>query len=265
MLENAAMKPNPLFCANWKMNMLQSEAKSFCEKFLSLYSPRPDAAVDVGIAPPLTCLPLVKELLRDTPGIMVGSQNVHWLLSGAHTGEVSGAMLKEVGAEFAIIGHSERRQFYGETDKGVSLRAKAAIDAELKAIVCVGELREEFEQGKTELVVETQLKGSLKGLTEQYLDGLIIAYEPVWAIGTGLAATPEIAEKVQAFIRRLLCEMYGEKQGNLLKILYGGSTTPSNIGELASQPNVNGGLVGGASLKPDVFWELIKTGREVSK
>lgn len=251
----------PLFFANWKMNKTLGEARAFCDAFTAGFVPASDGIADVGIAPPLTALAVVAEALRASRGIVVGAQNVHWLDSGAHTGEVSPAMIKELGASFAIIGHSERRQFYGEADKAVSLRAHAALSHGLTAIVCVGELREQFEGGETERVVDRQIRASLDGISRELSSRLIIAYEPVWAIGTGLAATPEIASRVHGQVRRLLQELLGEVAANRIPILYGGSTTPENVAELVTQPNVNGALVGGASLKADVFNALVSNGR----
>lgn len=255
------MSAKTLFIANWKMNKTCAEAKDFCAQFLKKYSPSPAGESDIGIAPPYTLLSTLYEAVADKTGILIGSQNVHWLDNGAHTGEISPLMIKEVGAKFAIIGHSERRQFYGETNRGVAKRAANAIKHGLLAIVCVGETREEFESGSTEKIVEAQLNGSLEGLSPDQTVNLVIAYEPVWAIGTGLAATPDIALKVHLFIRKFLVKTFGENYGVRIPILYGGSTTPDNVSSLLSQENINGALVGGASLQPDVFWTLIEKGR----
>jgi len=252
--------PSPLFVANWKMNMLRAQTEAFCRHFMEMYTPN-KCAIDVGIAPAVTSFDALKNAFGDSCPVLLGVQNVHWLDSGAHTGELSADMVKEMGASFAIIGHSERRQFYGETDRTVSLRAKAAITHGLTAIVCVGELLDQFQAKQTDTVVTAQLEGSLDGIANSDLTRLVIAYEPVWAIGTGLAATPEIAENVHKLIRNWLCEKFGNQAGASVQILYGGSTKPENIAELMACPNINGALVGGASLKPDVFWQLIANGR----
>ncbi|MDD2942663.1 MAG: triose-phosphate isomerase [bacterium] len=250
-----------MFIGNWKMNHLKADAENFAAQFLKLYKASTTGAADVGFAPVITTLPTLAASFGKVPGILVGSQNVHWLESGAHTGEISAAMVKEAGATFAIIGHSERRQFYGETDNTVSLRTKAAISAGLRAIVCVGETKEEFESGRTENVVRTQLIGSLKGIDAADLPLLTIAYEPVWAIGTGLTATPEIAGEVHSFTRKVLAEMFGQDNAGNIKILYGGSAKADNIAALMACQDVDGALVGGASLQAESFWKLVENGR----
>ncbi len=253
------MAIQPLFLGNWKMNMLKSELAAFAEEFLKLYTPA--AKADAGFAPPYTLCGAAAESFKRAPGILVGAQNAHWLASGAHTGEVSVPMLQEQGVQFVIVGHSERRQFYGETDASVAKRAKAVIAAGLTAVVCIGETKSQFEAGETSKVVSTQLKGSLDGITPEDCSKLVIAYEPVWAIGTGLAATPDIASAVHDEIRVLLASLYGANIAGAIPILYGGSTTPANIAELVSRKNIDGALVGGSSLKPGVFWDLVKNGR----
>ena len=240
------------------MNMLREEARTFCATFAQKLNTNEHQGADIWIAPPFTTLRAVRDELNDF-GIPLGAQNVHWEESGAFTGEISSAMLVEAGVSFVIVGHSERRQFFGETDETVSLRAKAAIDAGLDAIVCVGELKEEFEAGKTEEVVLNQLNASLAGLSPQHAEKLKIAYEPVWAIGTGLAATPEIAANVHNLIRNYLVEKFPQR-GPTIRLLYGGSTKPENISELCAQENINGTLVGGCSLKPDMFYQLALNG-----
>ena len=251
---NKARKP--YFIANWKMNLTRREAGVFCKTFETLHPvPR---SVEVGIAPALTTVPEIASWCI-SHGIMLGAQNVHWLNSGAHTGEISVSMLQDWGVSFAIIGHSERRQFYGETNEAVAKRARAAIDANLVAVVCVGELEADFRASRTEQVVGSQLTESLSSLSTEHLARLVLAYEPVWAIGTGLAATPEIAQRVHHFIRGNLTAKFGPA-ADTVSILYGGSTTPANIHELCLQPDVDGALVGGASLKPESFSELIASG-----
>ncbi len=255
------MMIQPLFLGNWKMNLMSAEVRAFAAQFNELFSPNPSGKSDAGFAPAFTSIGAALEAFGSQSQVLIGAQNVHWLDSGAHTGEISAPMLKELGAKFVIIGHSERRQFYGETDGAVSKRAKTAISHGLTAVVCIGETKEQFEAGITANIVDAQLDGSLSGLTAAECANLVLAYEPVWAIGTGLAATPEIAAKVHLQIRRKLITLFGAAAGESLPILYGGSTTPKNVAELLSQKNINGALVGGASLKPDVFWELINNGR----
>lgn len=242
--------------------MLPEEAKTFAEGFLSSYVPLADGTADVGFAAPFTTISAVRESFSSQKGILVGAQNVHWLENAAHTGEISVSMLKDQGVDFAIVGHSERRQFYGENDADVAKRAKAAIAGGLKAVVCIGETQQEFEAKATAEVVATQLKGSTAGISANETNNLVIAYEPVWAIGTGLAATPQIAAEVHDQIRSLLEELFGVDAGRTIPILYGGSTKPDNVEELLQQKNINGALVGGASLKPEVFAELVKNGRK---
>ncbi len=244
------------------MNLGGEDAGKFCREFASLHRPSDDGVTDTWIAPPYTSASLVLTSVKDAKlKISVGAQNIHWLSAGAHTGEISPPMLQELGCEFAIVGHSERRQFYGETDEKVSLRAKAAIEAGLYAIVCVGELEADYRAKRTDEVVRKQLSGSLSGLTNEHIGKLVVAYEPVWAIGTGLAATPEIAQSVHAKIRAQLCELFG-RSGDEIRILYGGSATPENIFDLMRGSDVDGALIGGASLKPNSYWGLISNGRK---
>ena len=235
------------------MNHTPQEAAVFCEEFLRLYRPT-DSAV-VGFAPAAPCISSVTQSLPTNSGILVGAQNVHWLESGAHTGEVSPAMLIELGVKFCIVGHSERRQFYGETSENVSRRARAAIESGMQAVVCIGETQEQFQADATEAVVREQLHSSLAEVPSG--ENLLVAYEPAWAIGTGLAATPEIIAGVHRQIRELLDERFG---GHKVPILYGGSTKPDNITEICSVPDVAGALVGGASLEAESFNSLVVNG-----
>ena len=189
--------------------------------------------------------------------VEIAAQNVHWEDTGAFTGEISASMLKDVGASYAIIGHSERRQYFGETDEGVKLRVKAAMAAGITPIVCIGEQLDDRKAGTTEQILKEQLGSVLSDI--EVNTKLVIAYEPVWAIGTGLAATSEQAEEAHAFIRAEVADLWNQDSANKIRILYGGSMKPSNIAELMSQENVDGGLVGGASLKPEQFFEMIAT------
>lgn len=260
---------NPLFVANWKMNFLKKDAKEFCDAFLNELSIRNLVDFEgIWIAPPFTLLCEVSSLLskKDSAPVLIGAQNSHWLDNGAHTGEISPKMLMDVGASFVIIGHSERRQFYAETDETAHKRLKSALSAGMKAILCIGESEAQFKAGDTKKVVLNQLRNSLgcdSGGYSSYIANarLILAYEPVWAIGTGLAATPEIAENVHSIIRDDLSSCLGDGVAQSAIILYGGSTKPDNIGELMACSNIDGALVGGASLKPDQFAELITNGR----
>ncbi len=253
----------PLFVANWKMNKGLAEAREFSSEFTALF--KSTGQVDAGIAPVLSSFQTLKESLGELDGLMLGGQNVHWEVNGAHTGEISVGMLAELGAKFAIIGHSERREFYGETDEAVAKRTAAALAGGLTAIVCVGETQQQFEAKETEKVVRDQLKGSLAKVEVKDPSSLVIAYEPVWAIGTGLAATPEIAQNVHQLIREELAGIIGKDSAAKTRILYGGSTKPENIAELMEKPDVNGALVGGASLKAESFNSLIEAGRAADK
>jgi len=236
-----------MVAGNWKMNKNAKEAKALVEELL----PGLKAAVKVErvFCPTFTCLPTVYEIIKDT-NIGLGAQNMHWEASGAFTGEISASMVKEF-CDYVIIGHSERRQYFGETDETVNKKTKAAQAAQLLPIVCIGETLEENEAGKTKEVVTRQLRGGLAGVEITDPAKLVVAYEPVWAIGTGRAATAQNAQDVCALIRTELKSLYGEKTSEGIRILYGGSVTGANAAELFSMPDIDGGLVGGASMKPD--------------
>ncbi len=212
--------------------------------------------VETIVAPPFTSLAAVAEAVKGTK-IRCASQNVHWADSGAFTGECSAASLKELGVQAAIIGHSERRQYFGETDKTVHDRLSAALKAGLLPIVCVGESLDEREAQETWRVLETQLKGALDGFAPTDLSTLVIAYEPVWAIGTGKVATPAQAQEAHLFIRKKVASLYSDELASGMRILYGGSVKPDNVDELMSQADVDGALVGGASLQADGFSRII--------
>lgn len=244
-----------LLAGNWKMNMSLQKTASFfkdIEDKLNSDSINTDG-IDLVIGAPYTMLATAVQ--SRTAGFEVASQNVHWESEGAFTGEISAPMLKELGVKYAIIGHSERRQYFGETDQSVLQRTKKAISEGIIPIVCVGEVLEDRESGRTNDVVKTQIDAVLKNLDAT--EDIVIAYEPVWAIGTGLAATSEQAEEVHAFIRDLIKDSFGQELAEKIRILYGGSMKPSNISELLSKPNVDGGLVGGASLKANDFAQMI--------
>jgi triosephosphate isomerase len=230
-----------LIAGNWKMFKTPSEAAGFCRALRE--SIGDIEGIDIAVCPPYVSIASALDELADS-GIAVYAQNVHWAETGAFTGEISPAMLLEIGAAGAIVGHSERRQYFGETDETVANRAKAAIDAGLSVIACVGELESERDGNETEAVLARQMAPIVEEIGAH--ERLVVAYEPVWAIGTGKTATPAQAEEAHAFIRSILD----------VPILYGGSVKPDNAGELMSQPNVNGALVGGASLDVDSFVSL---------
>jgi triosephosphate isomerase len=244
----------PLIAANWKMNKTSSEAVEFLSAFKSAV--RVLEGREVVICPSFTALEAVRQAIQGTP-FLLGSQNVHDQPSGAFTGEVSAGMLLSAGCRYVILGHSERRQYFGETDEWVNKKLRAALAAKLIPILCVGEMQKEREAGKTIEVVGRQLRGSLQGFSATHLGTLAIAYEPVWAIGTGRTATPAQAEEVHAFIRKTISELFGEPNACAMRILYGGSIKPDNIDDLMAQPDLDGGLVGGASLEAASFARIV--------
>ena len=241
----------PLMAGNWKMFKTPAETKAFFEKFLPLVAHATHA--DVAICPPFINIPAAVEAAAGSR-VTIGAQNCYWVnKEGAFTGEVNAPMLKAAGCTWVIIGHSERRQYFGETDATVLQRTVAALEAGLKPIVCVGELLAEREAGQTNDVLKTQFTGGLSSLTPEQFAQVVIAYEPVWAIGTGKVATPEIAEDAHRFIRSLAEEKFGAAAAAQVRILYGGSVKPDNVAGLMAQPDIDGALVGGASLKPEDF------------
>lgn len=239
-----------LIAGNWKMNTNRATAVELAASIAAGAGARND--VDLLVCPPHVYLAPVGEALAGQP-VALGAQNIYHTENGAFTGETSAAMLSDVGAEYVILGHSERRTLLGETDADVNQKAHRALAAGLAPIVCVGELLEQREAGKTAEVVKTQIQGSLDGIAEDKITSVVIAYEPVWAIGTGRVATPEQAEEVHAQVRSLLASHYSQVAADGVQILYGGSMKPANAAELLSQPNVDGGLIGGASLKAADF------------
>lgn len=236
---------------NWKMNKTEAEAVDFVKQLKPLVSSVSDK--DILVCPPFVTLSKVNDVIKGS-NIALGGQNLFWEDSGAFTAEISAPMLKAVGCTYVIIGHSERRQYFNETDETVNKRLKAALKHSLNAIVCVGETLEQREKGDTFKVIEKQVKDGLKELNTTDWSLITVAYEPVWAIGTGKTATPAQAQEVHKFIRGLLPKEVAEK----VRILYGGSVKPANVKELMSQPDIDGGLVGGASLKVDSFEKLCK-------
>ena len=243
----------PIIAGNWKMNKTPDEAVELVNELKPLVK---DAKCDVVVCVPAVCIPAVKNVLKRGSKIKLGAQNVHWEKSGAYTGELSADMLKAAGVEYVIIGHSERRQYFGETDKTVNKRVVAAINAELKPIVCVGENKEEREAGYTDTIVSYQTLMALTGLTNEQVEGTVIAYEPVWAIGTGLTATPEDANATIGAIRGAIRELFGAA-ADRVRILYGGSMNDKNAHDLMAQPEIDGGLIGGASLVAEKFGGVI--------
>ena len=215
----------------------------------------------MAVCPTFTSLAAAVEVLKGS-NVKVGAQNIHWADNGAFTGEISGAMLKEIGVEYVIIGHSERRQYFGETDETVNKRIKAALKYELKPIVCIGETLAEREGGKTNDVLAVQLKGGLADLTAADMANITIAYEPVWAIGTGKTATPEMAQETHAFIRKTLADMFGAEVAENTVVQYGGSMKAENAAALTAQKDIDGGLIGGAALKADSFTALIENAQK---
>lgn len=242
-----------VIAGNWKMNMLPNEAIAFIEEFTPLVK---DTENEVVLCVPYTDL-FYALLTAQNTNIKIGAQNMHWKENGAYTGEVSAKMLKSIGVEYVIIGHSERRQYFNETDETVNLKLKAAFENELKPIVCVGETLEEREKGITMQVITSQTRLALDGLTEEQVKNTIVAYEPIWAIGTGKTATSEDANNSIKEIRKEIEKIYGKDVADCVIIQYGGSVKASNAKELFEMSDIDGGLVGGASLKPDEFAKIV--------
>ena len=244
----------PLIAANWKMHKTRPEARSF----LLAFRPQIDSVdtVDVAVAPPFPLLGTVAELIADT-SIALAAQNVHPDLEGAFTGEVSPVMLKELACGYVIVGHSERREIFGEDDAFVNRKLHALYEHRLTPILCVGESLEQRETSETETVLERQLRDGLEGLTADQVARLVIAYEPIWAIGTGRTASPDDAESGARFIREQIVKLYDDETAQAVRIQYGGSVKPTNAYELMSQSNVDGALVGGASLDPEAFAGIV--------
>ncbi len=243
-----------VIAGNWKMNMTPADTKAFIEALKPMVAGKDQCDI-------VLCVPFVDLataiLAAKGSNIKIGAENVHFKESGAYTGEISAAMLTEIGTEYVIIGHSERRQYFAETDATVNLRTKAALKAGLKVILCVGELLEAREAGITSEILSMQTKLDFAGIPEEDLKNIIIAYEPVWAIGTGLTATPDQADEACGLIRNVIKSLYSEKAAEEMTIQYGGSMNDKNAKELLSKPNVDGGLIGGASLVPEKFTVIV--------
>jgi len=243
----------PIIAGNWKMNKTPLEARALVNELKPLVQ---NAECDVVVCVPAVDFTVVKEAIEGS-NIHLGAQNVHFASNGAFTGELSANMLKESGVEYVIIGHSERRQYFGETDQTVNQRVRAAVSASLKVILCVGENKEQREAGYTDALVEYQTLIALNGLTNEEVANVVIAYEPVWAIGTGLTATDEQANETIGVIRKAICRKYGQNVSDAIRIQYGGSMNPKNVKGLMAQPEIDGGLIGGASLKAVDFSQVV--------
>ena len=244
-----------VIAGNWKMNMTPAETTAFFKELAPMVAGKDGC--DIVLCVPFVDIAAAVEAAKGT-NIKVGAENVHFKESGAYTGEISAKMLVEAGVEYVVIGHSERRQYFGETDKTVNLRTKAALAAGLKTIVCVGESLEERELGYTETLIKYQTKMALTGVTAEQLKNVIVAYEPVWAIGTGVTATAEQADEGNGFVRAAIAEAYGNDVAESVTVQYGGSMNDANAKELLEKVNVDGGLIGGASLKTDKFTAIVK-------
>jgi len=249
-----------IVAANWKMNMTQAEAARFIESMLLDLGEITD--VEVVIVPPFTAIAKVMEALGRAQNIKVGAQNMYWEKNGPFTGEISGPLLRDLFVHYVVLGHSERRTLFGETDEIVNRKVRAAHEATLRPIVCIGETLEQRDKGNVEKILAIQMRGSLAGLNAKELQETVVAYEPVWAIGTGRNATPDQAQEAHAFVRHILGEMADDATAERVRIQYGGSVKPENARELMSQPDIDGALVGGASLDPRSFVQIVKAARE---
>ena len=243
--------------------MTQTESARYVESLLLDLGDIAD--VEVVLVPPFTAIAKVTESLGKAQNIKVGAQNMHWEKNGAFTGEISAALLRDLFVRYVVLGHSERRTFFGETDEIVNLKVRAAHEATLRPIVCIGETLEQRDKGNVEKILAIQLRGSLKGLDAKELQETVVAYEPVWAIGTGRNATPAQAQEAHAFVRHTLREMSDEATADRIRIQYGGSVKPDNARELMLQPDIDGALVGGASLDPRSFAQIVNAAREEEK
>ncbi|MDT8273674.1 MAG: triose-phosphate isomerase [Desulfomonilia bacterium] len=244
----------PLIAGNWKMFKTREEAQHFSSELVPLVTGLSDT--EVLICPPYLYIHQLVEAFEGTP-IQIGAQNVFWQDQGAFTGEVGPAMLESVGATYAIVGHSERRQYFSETDEIVNKKIQAVLSSSLHPIVCVGETLDEREQGKTSTVIQNQVMQGLSQINEKQAQALVIAYEPVWAIGTGKTATPQIAQEIHAHIREILSRLFGKTVANTIRVLYGGSVNPDTIDALMAMQDIDGALVGGASLDVASFARIL--------
>ncbi|MBQ9070608.1 MAG: triose-phosphate isomerase [Clostridia bacterium] len=244
-----------VIAGNWKMNMTPAETKAFIEELAPMVKGMDKC--DIVLCVPAIDVPAAVEAAKGT-NIKIGAENVHFKESGAYTGEISAKMLVAAGVEYVVVGHSERRQYFGETDQTVNLRTLAAVNAGLTAIVCVGETLEQRELGYTETLLKYQTKMALTGISKEQLKNIVVAYEPVWAIGTGVTATADQADEGNGYVRAAIAEVYGKDVAETVTVQYGGSMNDGNAAELLSKVNVDGGLIGGASLKTDKFTAIVK-------
>jgi len=250
-----------IIAGNWKMNKTVSESVALAQSIVAAV--KDIKKVEVVIAPTFLAAAKVADVVKGT-NVKLAVQDIHWKDQGAFTGKISIDMVKEIGAEYVIIGHSEQRQYFGETDETVNLKAKKVLSAGLKPIICIGETLDERQGGKLEAVLSTQIKGAYAGLSEADALNTVIAYEPVWAIGTGVTATDEQAQETQAYCRSVVKSIYGEKISEELRIQYGGSMKPENAKGLLNQKDIDGGLIGGAALKAESFFGIIAPAEELS-
>lgn len=244
-----------LIAANWKMNLTPDDSASLVDEINAIAGNQ--TSVQVCVCPPFTSLPAVSDKVEQTE-ILLGAQNMHAQQSGAFTGEISAEMLRSIYVSYVILGHSERRQYNGETNSSVNEKILSAVKANLKPIYCIGETLDEREQGRTMDILSSQVREGLENYPSSELDLLVIAYEPVWAIGTGKTATDEMAQEAHAEIRKVLAEMFGESAASSIRIIYGGSMKPENATGLLAQPDVDGGLIGGASLSAKSFCDIVE-------
>lgn len=247
-------KRKPILAGNWKMNKTSAEARELASKLIPLVSGAKDR--EIVLSPTFTSLAAVADAIKGT-NVSLAAQNMHWEDKGAFTGEISAEMLLDLGCKYVIIGHSERRQYFGETDELVNKKVKQALKKGLLPIMCCGETLTEREAGKLNEVINRQVTGGLRDVSADDMKKIVIAYEPVWAIGTGKTATPEQANEVHALIRRTVMSLYTAEISEGLRIQYGGSVTPENVSALMAKPDIDGALVGGASLKPESFAALV--------
>jgi triosephosphate isomerase (TIM) len=252
-----------ILAANWKMNLTHVEAESYVEAFLNEVGEVND--VEIVIIPAFTSIPIMAQASGNAPFIRLGAQNLHWEKNGAFTGEISATMLRALFVKYVIIGHSERRALFGETDEMVQKKVHTALEAGLRPIMCVGETLTEREAGSFQKVLHRQVEEGLKGVPAEHLSEVVLAYEPVWAIGTGRTATPAQAEEVHAFLRSLLAELFDQAAADRTRIQYGGSVKPENTEELMREPNIDGALVGGASLDAHIFAQGISATEKALK
>jgi triosephosphate isomerase (TIM) len=250
-----AVPRRPAIVGNWKLWGTRAEAAPYCERLLELLPDEPRRPAAVGICPPFTSLDVCRERLEGS-GVALFAQNMHQEGTGAFTGEISAPMLTEIGIDGVVLGHSERRQFFGETDRALQEKVPAALTAGLRPILCVGESEAEREAGETERKLRHQIQEALERVPDARLTEVVIAYEPIWAIGTGKTATPEIAQEAIAFVRALVGDR-SRDAAERVRVLYGGSVKPDNAAEILAQPDVDGALVGGASLDPDGFVQIV--------